>query len=265
MPLRAAKAIGKDFNVGDYFLFRGSVGFVASAEIMVLLAPTWGLGLSAGYLLEEAYQLQIVRLNQKKSRLKVVGRRANTLSAGPSFGFLGQFEVFPGNPLSDLIEREVNLRPIRVNASYARSDIFIADYVLDLSNPAVAGAFERVLLKLRNLKSIRQLRPFERDVDENFLLDLTSLEDLYRRDIQNDTVARIRRNLRASSDQDIYGIGLDVGNKIVGFKANGAISEAEMTISQPDESLEWYLLKMWSRNADGPVFTPGPGRGRRSL
>src|SRR5690606_493741 len=53
IPLKVKTALGPKFNVGDYFLFRGSVGFVVSAEILSMLSSSvWGLGLSGSFLME---------------------------------------------------------------------------------------------------------------------------------------------------------------------------------------------------------------------
>src|SRR5690606_466067 len=73
IPMNSKKALSSKFDVGDYFLFRGSMGFVASSEIFSIISSSfWGAGLSGSYLMEGFYQLHVVRLNENEIRLKVI-------------------------------------------------------------------------------------------------------------------------------------------------------------------------------------------------
>lgn len=254
IPLKAEVALGPKFKQGDYFLFRGSVGFVASAEIMGLISSSlWGIGLSGSYLVEGFYQLHIVRLSEKHVRLKIVAHRGKEIKASLGVGFEGDFEVFGVSPLDRQLEKFVNTKPLKLQGHVGKSNVFMVDYVLDLTDPDVEEAFERVLPKAKQFRNLNLAGPFRgrKNLEANLLLDLTPLEELYRSDYANERVDRIKRNFRTSSDQNAYGFGLHAGNRILGFKLDKGISTARMSIMQEDETLERFLLKSWERDWDG--------------
>jgi hypothetical protein len=253
IPLKAKIALGPKFNVGDYFLFRGSVGFVASAEILSLIGSSlWGVGLSGSYLMEGFYQIHIVRIDENHVRFKVVAHRGKNISASLGLGYEKEFDVFSLNTLNNQLEKFVNTKPIKISANYGKSKVFMVDYVLNLRDEKVASAFEKVLPKLKLFKNLQMTKAFNKmDIDSNILLDLSPLEDLFREDYRNQNVGRIKRNIRTSSEQNSYGFGLHVGNKILGFKLDKGISTALMSIKADDDTVQRFLLKSWERNWDG--------------
>lgn len=254
IPLKAKIALGPKFKTGDYFLFRGSVGFVASAEILSLLGSSlWGVGLSGSYLMEGFYQLHIVRLSEKEVRLKIVAHRGKNISASVGVGYEAEFDVFNINLLNNELERFVNTKPLKIKGDISKSNVFMVDYILNLTDPEVVQAFERVLPRVKDFKKINLAGPFKnkRDLEANLLLDLSPLEDLYRRDYSQNRKDRIKRNLRTSSEQNAYGFGVHAGNKILGFKLDKGVSTARMSIMQENDVIERFLLKSWERNWDG--------------
>lgn len=253
MPLKSSIALGSKFNPGDYFQFRGSAGFAVSAEILGLLGSSvWGIGFSGSYLMEGFYQIHIVRLDSKHIRFKVVAHRGKKINASVGLGYEKEFDVFGLNTLNNHLERFVNTKPVKVEATHGRSKIFMVDYVLDLTDPEVSQAFENVLPKLRAFKNLELTSAFRKmDLDANILLDLSPLEDLYRSDYSNGDVRRIKRNLRTTSEQSTYGFGLKAGNRLLGFKFDKEVSTALMSIKAEDESVQRFLLKTWEKNWDG--------------
>ena len=253
IPLKTEIALGNKFKKGDYFLFRGSVGFVTSAEILGLLGSSmWGVGLSGEYLMEGFYQLHIVRLDDKHIRLKVVGHRGKSVGSTLGFGYEKSFDVFSVRALDRGLEKFVNTKPVKIKAHVKNSRIFLIDYVLDLSDEEAAQAFEKVLKKAKDFRNISLLAPYknESDIEANLLLDLSPLEDLYKNDFNAGRDDRIKRNLRTTSEQTNYGLGLNLGNRILGYKVDGGVSTARMSINTPSDTVERYLLKTWEKSSE---------------
>lgn len=254
IPLKVKTAIGPQFRIGDYFLFRGSVGFVVSAEILSMLSSSmWGVGLSGSYLMEGFYQIHIVRLSEKEVRLKVVAHRGKNISASLGVGFEGDFEVFKVSALDRQLEKFVNTKPLKLKVDSQKSNVFMIDYILDLTDVNVAKAFETILPQFKNFRNIDLAGPFRnlKDSATTLLLDLSPLEELYQEDYQNNRFDRIRRNLRTSSDQKSLGFGIHAGNKILGFKLDKDVSTAQMSVMQKEDVTERFLLKSWERSWDG--------------
>lgn len=257
IPLKASIALGPKFNVGDYFFFKGSLGFVASAELLQLLSSSaWGVSFSAGYMMEGFYKLHIVRIDETHVRLKVIAHRGHGVSGSIGLGYQNDFEVFQIDRLNDLLEDWVNLKPIELTASKNKSKVFMVDYVLDLTDPEVIHAYDTLLKKVREFKNINLIKPFKNDPDleGNVLLDLRELEDLYRRDYQNGSVARIKRNLRTNSHQNSFGMSLDVGNRILGYEWDKSNSTAMMSVKQDNDTVDRFMLKSWGTSRESRFF-----------
>jgi hypothetical protein len=254
MPLKSKTALGPLFNPGDYFFFRGSAGFVTSAEILSMLGSSfWGVGLSGNYLMEGFYQLHIVRLDEERIRLKIIGHRGKGAGVSVGIGFEEEFDVFGVSALDNQLEKFINTKPVKIRGDYKRSKIFMVDYVLNLTDPSVAEAFDNVLMKVKSLRNIEMSSLFKNrdDIEGAILLDLTPLEDLYRTDYNAGNVGRIKRNLRTTSDQDTYGFGIQAGNKILGFKLDTSISTSRLGIRNDDNFLDRFLLRTWEKSSEG--------------
>lgn len=256
IPLKASVALGPKFNIGDYFLFRGSVGFIVGGEILDMLGSTfWGVNLSANYLLEGFYQIHIVRLDEKHIRFKVVGHRGNNTNVTLGLGWEREFNVFKVSALDNGLEKFVNTKPIKVKVDKNKAKIFMVDYILDLTNPEVTVAFESVLKKIKGFQNIKLIKPFQdKAIENHFLMDLTPLEDLYRRDLENENVERIKRNLRTSSEQDTYAFGFTAGNKVLGYKWGREVSTSFMSVRSENDTLNRFLLKSWDHDWEGRFF-----------
>lgn len=253
VPLTVKIATGEKFKKGDYFLLRASLGLVISGELLNMLGSSWGITLGASYLMEGYYQLQIVRIDETKVRLKVIAQRGRNLSASVGVGYRDVFEVFGVKLIDKTIKRWVETNPIKVEASSDHDRVLMVDYVLDLADPEVASAYEKLLRKIRDFKNLALASPFtrDRDIEANLLLDLTPLEDIYRADYSNNNVGRLKRNLRATSDQNSRGLGVRLGNRIIGYKWGANIATARMSVRQPDNSLDYFLMRSWDRKSDG--------------
>lgn len=256
IPLTVKSAIGKKFDVGDYFLLRSSLGFVVSGSLLNTMGSAWGVSVGASYLLEGYYQLQIVRLDETHVRLKIIAHRGKGISASAGVGYQDNFEVFKVSLLDNALERWVDLNPIRVEAYKSREQVMMVDYVLDLADPEVGEAYESLLKKIKDFKNIAMAKPFanEKNLQANLILDLTPLEDIYSRDYQSGSVERLKRNLRASSNQNSRGLGMRLGNRILGYKWGSSISDAQMSVRRPDNNLDYYLLRSWDSRSEGRVF-----------
>ncbi|MFP5384501.1 MAG: hypothetical protein ACLGHN_00380 [Bacteriovoracia bacterium] len=249
IPLRTSVALGPKFKKGDYFLFRGSVGFVVGAEILSLLGSSvWGLGLSGSYLIEGFYQVHIVRLDEKHIRMKVVAHRNKNIAGSLGLGYESDFEVFGISLLDNRLEKFVNTKPIKIKVDKGNNKVFLVDYVLDLTDKEVASAFEKVIKKVSDYRFSEVIKPFNEQ--SSLLLDLSPLEAIYRNDYSANSVGRLKRNLKTTSEQDSYGLGLHAGNKIFGFKLDSRRASVNMSISQPDDSTEKFVLKSWDKNFD---------------
>ena len=249
IPLTAQRAIGDDFAVGQYFIFKASTSFVVSGEILQLLgSSTVGIGAHAAYLVQGAYQVHIVRQDAKHVRLKVIARRGREGDLGLSLGVNEPFEVFGLSPLDRELTRQM-AQPVRLTYTQGKAQVFLVDYVLDLSNAAVADAFNKFLRQARYLRSVQLANPLL-DMDgasRSLILDFAPIEDLYRADVRNNNVARLRRNLRTSAQQNARTFSVDLGNRLLGYEFDATTSTSRVTLRDADDTTSHYILRSYDR------------------
>lgn len=256
VPLKAAAALSDKFLRGDYFVFKASLGFVVSADMLKLLGnPLWGVRASASYLLQGSYQIHIVRQDDDHVRLKIIARRGKEIGTGLNVGWSGEFDVFGVSQLDRQLRRIVDPEPLKVSYNDTNARIFIVDYTLNLRDPAVADAYNKVLRQTKYFKSLQLASPFnsKNEIENKIIMDLAPLEDIFRADYDNNNVSRIRRTLRSTSDQDGARFSLDIGNRLLGFEFDATTAASRISIREPDHSITRYLLRSYDRTYDGRV------------
>lgn len=253
IPLKTTIALSPKFQTGDYFLFRSSIGFIASAELLQMMGNVWGVTLGTSYLVQGFYQLHIVRLDETHIRLKVIAHRGDTFSGSVGVGYQSEFDIFAVNALNNGVERFVNTQPVRVQGDDKRSKVFMVDYVLDLTDPEVAQAFDGMLLKAKDIKEIGLIKAFKqlKNLESNILLNLSELEKLYQSDFRLSRIKRIHRNIKTTSNQNMIPLGVQFGNKLLGFKIDNRTSTSLMANRKENDSVQNYLLKSWENISEG--------------
>ena len=256
MPLKSHIAAGNLFKSGDFFEFKGSLAFMASAELLRLVSTNpWGITLGASYLGKGEIQIQMIRLQKKSVRLKVIVHRTQSVGVSAGLGYKDVVEVFMFKPLDKQLKK-LFADPVKVGVSVAADKVMMVDYVLDLGDPEVARAYNEVFLKMKDFDILNIANPLIKDseLEENLIVDLTPLENIYRDDFQNNSVGRIKRNLRASSKQKSGGIGFSLGNKFFGFEYNNSLATGKMSVREPNDELNKYLLRSWDNAHNGRAF-----------
>lgn len=254
IPLKTKSALSPKFRVGDYFLFRGSMGVVAGVDIFKMMGNLWAGSFSGNYLMEGTYQVHVVKIDESHIRLKVIAHRSKSFGASFGIGWEGEFNVFSIDRLNSRLERFVNTKPLKITSTNSHAKVFMVDYVLDLTDPEIAEAYEQLLPQAKNFKNLNLIKEFKKGFDSDLLLDLSTLEEIYRRDYENGRQDRLKRNLRSTSDQDAWDFGFSIGNKVLGFELKGGNSSANMSIPRPNDYLDRYLLKSWEKRSGSRVF-----------
>lgn len=257
MPLKAKVAIGNDFKIGDYFFFRGSAGFSVGSDILNIIGhSTMGVTLSGNYLVQGFYQLHIVRLDQNHIRLKILGHKGNTISGKIGLGFNDEIEIFKWDQINNSLEKLVNLNPVKFSLNKTSSNVLMVDYVLDLTNPEVVSVFESMIKSAKDFKNIKLTGMFKQDqpLENNLILDVSGFEKLYKRDVESNSVSRIKRNLKTNSKQKMISFNFDLGNRIIGYESKKDRAISNLGVERPNGVFDNYVLRSWDFDSNGQVF-----------
>lgn len=257
MPLRVNEILEDRFKIGDYFVYKATFGVVLSSELLGLLSsPTWGIDAGASYLIEGQYKIHVVRIDENHVRLKIVARRLKSGSLSFAIGLQKKFEVFKVSKLNKQLERFVDPAPVKITANKSDSEVVLVDYVLDITDSTVQPVYENLLKQVKKFKSIGMANPFRgiNELEGNLILDVGPLEDMFREDVLNHNVSRVKRNIHTSAEQEAKSLRLSLGNKIFGFNLSGSNSQSFINLKQTDETYDHYMLSSWKSNWDRRAF-----------
>ncbi|MES2526299.1 MAG: hypothetical protein V4598_04405 [Bdellovibrionota bacterium] len=244
-PLTSKRALAPDFKVGHYFVFKAGLGFVVSAETLKMLGvPGLGVSLKGEYLLEGYYQIHVMRIDDKHIRLKVLARRGKEKDVSLSVGVQGEFNVWGVKVDRSGFKRLLNPDPIKVFYNKTHASVFMVDYLLDMTEPKVAKAFDEMVNKAINYKAIQLAIPFKdvKELERSLVMNIAPLENIYASDFQAGNLGRIQRNIRSSATLDSNIWGVELGNRIAGIGYESGSSVSRINLREANDDLSRYLL-----------------------
>lgn len=244
-PISAAKALHPEFKNGQYFVFKAGLGFVVSAETVKMLGiGAAGVSLKGEYLLEGFYQIHVMRMSDKMIRLKVLARRGKEKEISLNAGVQGEFKVWGLKVDRKGFKRVLNPDPIRVLFNRTNASVFIADYLLDLTDPKVAAAYNEMIAQTKNYKALHLAFPFKnaKELESSILMNIAPLENLYTSDYQSGNLGRIQRNIRSTATLESNIWGVEIGNSIAGIGYENGSSVSRINLRQGNDDSSHYLL-----------------------
>lgn len=252
-PVSAAKALHPEFKAGQYFVFKAGLGFVVSAETVKMLGiGAAGVSLKGEYLLEGFYQIHVMRMSDKIIRLKVLARRGKEKEVSLNAGVQGEFKVWGLKVDRKGFKRVLNPDPIRVLFNRSHASVFIADYLLDLSDKKVAAAYNEMIAQTKNYKALHLAFPFKdaKELEKSLLMNIAPLENLYTSDFQSGNLGRIQRNIRSTATLESNIWGVEIGNGIAGIGYENGSSVSRINLRQNNNDLSHYLLTTHETQVD---------------
>lgn len=255
-----SSSVARSLKPGDYVRFDARMGLTANA------GQVWPL---AGYLLTAStaysvvlngeYQVHLFRLDGDRVRLRLVGERARDASLSASAGASRFLKAALLNRVSGELRPLVELLGLDAKAAIAAerstSDLFMADYTMDLADPEVAAAYDQIFAGERQLASVRIARPLRSgfDLRDQLIGTVEAVDALARVDLEAEAprVTRHFKGANYSRSQKLqFRMRLstfDVDRSRV-FRRN-LITQAEL---EPGggESLTHYLLPNWAQLRD---------------
>ena len=255
-----SSALARSLKPGDYVRFDARMGLTANA------GQVWPL---AGYLLTAStaysvvlngeYQVHLFRLDGDRVRLRLVGERARDASLSASAGASRFLKAALLNRVSGELQPLVELLGLDAKAALAAerssSDLFMADYTMDLADPEVAAAYDQIFAGERQLASVRIARPLRSgfDLRDQLIGTVEGVDALARGDLEAE-VPRVTRHFKGANYSHSQKLqfrmrlsSFDVDRSRV-FRRN-LITQAEL-VPGGGESLTHYLLPNWAQLRD---------------
>lgn len=253
IPLNSEKALA--LKVGDYVRFDAKLSLLTSLGQAFPLAYhilAGKLGVSA--LVSGDYQVHVFRLDGDRVRIKLVGERAFSRSASAGIGRVRGLEVLGVNQALKKVVSLAELdHSVQVAIGKTNTRVFLVDYTLDLSTPAVREAYDSIFANPRRLKSVQVSEALQNnnDFSDRVIGNLEPLDVLARQSVQDSFAVPVVRNFKGSNFAKSRHIDLQLNLKSYNVSRERIFRENFLTRSTllPDgnEVTDHFLLPTWSR------------------
>lgn len=255
MPLDAQRALTK-MVPGDYFSMRLpmtlNMGYSEANKIFEKLP----LQKDIGYSLSGLFELHIAKLTDKKVQLKLVFVNGKKSGLNVGAQYEGVFTLTPIKYINKRVTKIMKLSPVRFYLTHINDQIFMADYILDLSQPQVARAYDEVLSSIRNInKGIKLASPkvtfFRKNVEKNAEkmklnlqtsiapLDQVVAEAISKQNENNGEFSAIRL-FKGSNHVLDKGFGLYLGTRLFSFEGSSSSGQNDITSISSTEEPSYY-------------------------
>lgn len=261
IPLDSRKAI-ENLKAGDMVSMKARLNLVVGADFINTLVTSGqiapiNLVASAHYLIAGQFQIHVLRLEENKIRLKLVGIRQKEKEVGVDLKYAGTLDIFGVNYASRRITKLLDLNPVQLRFNDGVNNLFMVDYVLDLKDSDVQAAYDDVLRRATQFESAQILNPRKsvHDLRDKLVMDIASIEDLFTADRQARRESpRVERSFRGSVQMDYRGFDSKIGIRIIRLEENRQVSQNRILNVNQNDQTEHYLMDTYRTRSENSFF-----------
>lgn len=256
IPFTAEKAL-KELEVGEIVALQSELNFVVGARTIAdqMSVP---VSVATHYIISGEFQVHVVKKSKNEVRLKLIGLRQNRFRFGGSIGWgENDFKVTGVKIVDRRLEKWFDATEVfKLSTQKSKANIVMVDYVLNLTEPEVAKAYESVMNSVFTLKATGLSNPLGQEKGENLISDITPLERIFERqrsiDEDNRIVNRIfkgRNDIQLQEDTS-----LQFGVLVFKIGAKRQYIENILTAIEEDESRSYYRLHTFQQIDKSSAF-----------
>jgi hypothetical protein len=181
IPLDTEDAINK-LKVGDLVILRSKLNFIVTAKFLKDLGMIGSFSLtgSDSYLVSGQFYILVLRLPENKIRLKLIAVQQKDRTASIDAGVVDHLRIFHVDFINGALTRFLDIHPLQISFSKGVNNLFMVDYILDLDQPQVAAAYNKVLRKATSKENSILANPLqEREkIRQHLLMDIRPLDEM---------------------------------------------------------------------------------------
>ncbi|MES2965516.1 MAG: hypothetical protein V4760_16670, partial [Bdellovibrionota bacterium] len=173
IPLSTANALR--LEPGEVVMLPLELNLLIGRGASATAAPL-ALYFEGHYVMKGRFQIQVLRMAEKRVRLRLVAIRSNGTEI--EGGARLSFDVFNLSVLGNAFEGILGRKVGSVGFSKGARAVVMADYVFDLNDPAAANAYDRLLAADQKIAKLKLVNPFvgESDLQRSMISDLTEVD-----------------------------------------------------------------------------------------
>ncbi|PCJ16281.1 MAG: hypothetical protein COB02_16650 [Candidatus Cloacimonadota bacterium] len=258
LPLSSEKALA--LNPGDFVSIPAQLNLFVEGRLSMM--PTLiEASLSTHYLISGEFTIQVIRMPDSKVRLRVMSSlRKEIQKIGGELGL--HFKIFGFTIINKKIDAIARLDLASFKVTSESGQLYMSDYILDLSQPECAAAYDSIVKEVYKFKSAKILRDYvlRRSVQEQVVHDFSTIENLAKSDImkRNPRVQKVFKglnNFKQSTEK--FKIGLGFFN----YTGGSTYTENQITSYSLLNHPTRYLFTNFTQSYDRRII----GFGRQSI
>lgn len=276
-----AQRVLQNLNVGDFVSFQADLNLLLGVGASFVPQPWVNVGVSTSVLVSGQFLVQVFKASDRKARVRFVAARDRGASVGGNVSLGSGLSVVGLNLVERLVEgkvrKVVNFTPLAIDASRKTDDLFLLDYLFDLSDAKAAEAFDSVMARDLKFTEVALTDPFASrgQLQDMLVTDLSPVEALYDANKSRSEGQRVVDRIFKGSDSvqsesADFKIGLNMiryqdgstfsQNKVVSFDQNDQGSKFLMDTYSHDESALYLFQNLGSvtTNAASLVLSAAP-------
>lgn len=265
----------KQFNPGDYIGFTLRSSLLLGANLSKVTTSQYVPMIGSGVAATGEYQVHILKLDEKKYRLKIIGVREHAKSSYFKIDYTKVLTPFGSTYVNRRVTKLLDLDPIDFTTDKGNAFIDMIDLTFDLTNPSVADAYNKMMSQVteynettkegsfdykRMLDKFKDgtinLVPISKNLEKTskqFTLDLTQLDSL----LSNKTLVDsgiINRTFKGNNNQKFDRSRFKLGNRMLKFINKTYYTVNEIESIDENNNSTYYVLYSNGRNYSGNGF-----------
>ncbi|CAN5654474.1 hypothetical protein BH10BDE1_BH10BDE1_26690 [soil metagenome] len=250
LPYTAQNVIDH-LNVGDFFSFTAHLNLVVGLSSLPLSLATPGF-IATHYLISGQFQVHIVKMEDQKVEIKLIALRQQEKGIDLVGGFGTGHKVFGLRVVDRRIEKLLNITEMfQMSLAKMKSNLAMVDYVLDMKDPNIREAYDGILAKVVEFKSLKIANPFQgnSELTDKLISDITPFETLFAAQASRPAAQRsVERHFKGKNDVDVSDRSkLKFAPIIFNFSRETEYFENMLTSSDASDTPSYYRLHTFQR------------------
>lgn len=250
LPASSQRAL-TNLTTGDFVSFKTHLNFVVSLQQSAPIAGIVSLAGATHALVSGEFDVHLFKVDNKHLRMKLIA--VHDVGAGLSGGMTvnNGITLIALNVAGRELRRAWQVDLGTLSRDYDLSDLYMIDYMLDLSNPRVAAAYDVIMQKKAMLKTLEMFVPssLQKQLQNALVTDFSELDNIYHEDKDKPKSARsVDRLFKGSTIIKSVRDSFNFNIKFLRFNNNSLFAENQISTIDANENPQYFVFDTFSHS-----------------
>lgn len=249
LPMSAKKAL--ELNPGDFVSFKANLSLVLSLGTSAPISPLLNASDYTHFTVSGEFVVNVFRMPGNQVRFKIMANRGRDVGNTAAVSLSG-FEVVGISLINNRIKGIIGVTPAQLDMNKANNELFLLDYVFDLSNPQAAQAYDNMIAKKMRFQKPEATNPFISvpKMQDEILTDMTPIQEIVAEDhTLAPSARRIDRVFEGTNDVDTQSSNIQIGMAFNKFEAGSSYSQNQLSNLDRSNQTQKYILDTFSTDS----------------